>query len=156
MKRAAGVPIGTVDRAESRNVRVLRITTDAPAHRRASFVGVDPELGGPLAPNPCPSSSLPDPKRTSSPEGRARRSTGQKATGGEDAPADGRGFGRHLREHGQLPARMPGALEEGTDLFPDRVPSCQRGRPCVLTGRKCLSLPAIVVRTNLALFRKLS
>ena len=52
MKRAAGVPIGTVDRAESRNVCVLRITTDAAANRRTSFVGVDPELGGPLAAEP--------------------------------------------------------------------------------------------------------
>ena len=38
-----------IDRAEKRDVRVVCITTDAPASRRSSVVCVDPELNGRLA-----------------------------------------------------------------------------------------------------------
>lgn len=38
-----------IDKAESQNVRVVCLTTDAPQSRRTSFVGVDPELSGRLA-----------------------------------------------------------------------------------------------------------
>ncbi len=38
-----------IDRAEQANIRVVCITTDAPASRRSSLVSIDPELSGKLA-----------------------------------------------------------------------------------------------------------